>query len=46
MRGDVGEFARTVAGHRDDLAVAHDNGAYRNLAALAGGFRLFESEVH
>ena len=41
-----GGLARTVAGGRENPAVAHDRGADRHLAARRGGARLREGGAH
>jgi hypothetical protein len=46
VRGHVGKLARAVSGRGDDLAAADQHRSHRNLAALAGGFRLAERGIH
>jgi hypothetical protein len=46
MGGGIAQLARAVAGGRDDLALGHDHGSDRHLAARRGRARLVQSEAH
>jgi hypothetical protein len=42
----IGELARAVAGFRNDLSVADDDCADRDLAAHASRLGLFQGQIH
>lgn len=46
MGSDVGKLARAVSRGGDDRALADNDRADRNLAALTGGLRLLERAIH
>jgi hypothetical protein len=46
MRRHIGELARAIAARGDDLAVAHQDGADRNLAARTRRFGCGERLIH
>ncbi|MNL76597.1 hypothetical protein D3C87_2025880 [compost metagenome] len=46
MGGYIVEFAGTISGARDDLAIENDDGADRHFAALARFFGLFQGRIH
>jgi hypothetical protein len=46
VRRHVVKLARAVAGGGDDLSVADNHRADRNLAARSSGLRLFQRDIH